>query len=1003
MFNKKIILCFSLLLFLIPSVSSAGITGKVQGKVKDSAGNPLPGANIVVIGTKRGAAASTNGSYTILSLAPGRYSISASMMGYNKVTHTNVQVNADRTTIINFVLKEAAIEGEEVVVTAERPLIEKDRTYSEYHVEAKDIEKLVSVASVGELLSLQPGLDIFGHGSIRGGDMTNLAADVVFYVDGVRSYSTDGLSFHNFVGIQKYSVESMSVLTGGLSAEYGNAQGGIINIVTKEGGDRLKFWIEYGLTPPGKRHWGINYYDSPLHRGHMHWDDPTWVNEVDSLTGEKIHQRTDYTDKFSQYLQVNVSGPTFIPSLSFFASTEWNKSAGGGIGAEFYGNKPFNVPQSSLKLTYRISPALKLKVGGVYNAQESWNGGPGQGGIRGLGDQGRNIFLPMHTSSAGKSFYQDYTTYVALTHLITPRLFYDFHVAWTGALQVAKDIPDSTTLSRLDNDGWFHLGRDAVSYGQSERNRLTMKFDLSYQTPFNHFIKTGVDFTQFQTWSNSIYEFPDQRSLLYLGKNHQLKKPLNPRQWAFYIQDKMEFEGLVINAGVRVDRFEPEYEIPVTVAIAASKYMYNTFTRFDYDEMRDRGLLRKAETKTVWAPRFGVAHPISERASLHFFYGHIYQLPSFYTMYGEKWRNREGTFDVDLNGDGVIGPNEQYNQLVEAVFFGNPDLGYEKTINFELGADWNFYKDFIISGTTYYKSASNQVTSHGDVHIHWWDSATKDKFSEPEFTQQATNGKHEDILGFEFSFRKRFSNHFAFELAYNLQWAMEGQAGLGSQYFAFDSSFVAGGNYWTRYKVDSTGKEYPSSLIGFLLPGLGRDANDFLEFWEEQGLIWEQVDTTHIWGADFYGSAPEEPKPGMDIRSTGKAQLYITTPKNFGPFGMLGEINLNLIYRMSTGGPFLYSPPGKQAEWRHSPLYYRIDLSFDKTFGSFYGVKPTFFVDIRNLFNQKLIGSNSDDYIRWGLHTPRPDNEEYLKYGDFSQHSYSGAPRYVRMGLRFSL
>jgi outer membrane receptor protein involved in Fe transport len=91
------------------------------------------------------------------------------------------------------------------------------------------------VKSVGELISLEPGMDINGRGMIRGGDMNSIAADVVYYVDGVKMISNDGLSLHNYTGVGKYDIESISIITGGLSAEYGNAQAGIINIVTKEG------------------------------------------------------------------------------------------------------------------------------------------------------------------------------------------------------------------------------------------------------------------------------------------------------------------------------------------------------------------------------------------------------------------------------------------------------------------------------------------------------------------------------------------------------------------------------------------------------------------------------------------------------------------------------------------------------------------------------------------------------------------------------------------------
>ena len=207
-----------------------------------------------------------------------------------------------------------------------------------------------------------------------------------------------------------------------------------------------------------------------------------------------------------------------------------------------------------------------------------------------------------------------------------------------------------------------------------------------------------------------------------------------------------------------------------------------------------------------------------------------------------------------------------------------------------------------------------------------------------------------------------------------------------------------------NYDADpETGKEIPKDLFSFYVLQFALKTNQHLDTLRATGLDPQPLGDTGIWYVDFYGSAPEQPKPGLDIRSTGKAQLYINTPHGFGPFGLLGGINASLIYRQVTGAPYLYSPPGQKSEWRHAPLYYRFDLTFDKTFGKVYGIKPTFFVDIRNLFNQKLVTSTSSDYVRWGLHRPRPDNEEFLKYGDYTQHSYAGSPRYVRMGLRVSL
>ena len=106
-------------------------SGKVSGKVIDSkTGGTLAGVNVFLEGNSYGA---TNefGEYVIINIPPGNYSIKASYIGYASYKVTNVRVSLDRTTTQNFKLSEAVIEGEEVVVLAERPLVYKDLTASQ--------------------------------------------------------------------------------------------------------------------------------------------------------------------------------------------------------------------------------------------------------------------------------------------------------------------------------------------------------------------------------------------------------------------------------------------------------------------------------------------------------------------------------------------------------------------------------------------------------------------------------------------------------------------------------------------------------------------------------------------------------------------------------------------------------------------------------------------------------------------------------------------------------
>lgn len=114
----------TLLFFLFPTHICAGITGKVTGQILDARTNePLIGVNVIVDGTHYGAATGQTGRYVLLNIPPGTYTLIIRMMGYQTKVVNNVNVSSDYTTTINAKLKTEVIAGEQVTVTAERPLI----------------------------------------------------------------------------------------------------------------------------------------------------------------------------------------------------------------------------------------------------------------------------------------------------------------------------------------------------------------------------------------------------------------------------------------------------------------------------------------------------------------------------------------------------------------------------------------------------------------------------------------------------------------------------------------------------------------------------------------------------------------------------------------------------------------------------------------------------------------------------------------------------------------
>ena len=104
---------------LLTGIVLAGTTGKLKGKVTDQqTGEPLIGANVLMIGTSFGAATNINGEYTIGNLEPGSYEVRFSYIGYQTKTISNVRINTDLTTELNMQIEPEGVQVGEVLVVA---------------------------------------------------------------------------------------------------------------------------------------------------------------------------------------------------------------------------------------------------------------------------------------------------------------------------------------------------------------------------------------------------------------------------------------------------------------------------------------------------------------------------------------------------------------------------------------------------------------------------------------------------------------------------------------------------------------------------------------------------------------------------------------------------------------------------------------------------------------------------------------------------------------------
>ena len=151
--KKKIIL----IIFLLCCSLHGGTDGTIRGKVTDKEGVPLPGANIYIPSISLGAAADLDGNYIILNIPVDDYDVIVQMMGYKKTTKKEVRVMMDQTVWLNFRLEEETVEGEEVIVLGERPLVEKGTTAKKVTVGKEAIQAL-PIRNLTDLYTLQSGV-----------------------------------------------------------------------------------------------------------------------------------------------------------------------------------------------------------------------------------------------------------------------------------------------------------------------------------------------------------------------------------------------------------------------------------------------------------------------------------------------------------------------------------------------------------------------------------------------------------------------------------------------------------------------------------------------------------------------------------------------------------------------------------------------------------------------------------------------------------------------------
>lgn len=707
-----------LLMLLFMGVVFAGETGKIAGTIIDaSTGEPLPGVNIVILGTTMGAASDVNGFYFILNVPPGVYTLKASLIGYTPVVEESVIVRADQTTTINFKLKQTVIKAKPVIVKAKRPIVKKDITASLITTDKEDLKK-IPVETVSGVISMKAGVTTGPSGDIhvRGGR----SGEVAYLIDGIPIVDPylNGLAVYVPTNI----IKQMDLVAGTFNAEYGNAMSGVVNIVTDEGSSKFRGSISAFVGDRLSNHTHI----------FEHIDDFYLLNDKD--------------------IRWNVSGPVPLSKkITYYFGGRYYKSDGWLYGINYYlptdtrydtiihghgdgsyiAMNPMTENLWNLKLTARPTNSTKISWINFYTYLHYKNY------IHSL------KWEPLATPHRVKEGWQ---SIISLNQVLSPKTFYSLKFSYYWS-QFRSFVYDSYYSLGYLFPYWgyfvsahqFRRGGVSASWYKRYTKSYFARFDITSQVTPIHMIKTGVQFTKYDLYRLSLnVDNPDTTppALPIIDTIADIDEYLHhPIEFSAYIQDKMEFKDMVVNAGIRFDWYDPKWKTWVDDS-APSPMIWDT-TRGPFPGYRD------VDPKYQISPRIGIAFPISASGIFHFSYGHFFQIPSYYYLY----RNSE--FEWAEYGGRL---------LTNRTIIGNADLKPQRTVAYEVGFKQALSENFGLEVIGYYKDVRDLV-------------ATKlmPSYVSGDYYMVYTNRDYANIRGLSFYLKFRNIGIFSGELDYTYQ------------------------------------------------------------------------------------------------------------------------------------------------------------------------------------------------------------------------------------------
>ena len=717
----KKFLSFFLFLILLGSIFAYAQeqTGEIVGTVKDAEGSPLPGVTIEARSpTHIGAATAVTddmGRFRLIGLTPGSFTITFSLPGFKKLIRKGIIVRLGKTFNLNVTLIQAAIE-EEVTVVGESPVVDIKKSSTTMNIGKEMFAKLPKGRNFTSVVTVAAGVNdepMLGGTSMDGAS----GSENMFFVDGV-----DTTSLYTGASAQRVLfefIEEVQVKSSGYEAEYGGSMGGVINVITRSGGN--EFHGEASL-----------YYRSDELHGPRR---PSLrLNPLDNTKAEYI---TYPEDNWYQYeAGFGLGGYVFKDRLWFFGNvmpriTRTERTV------EFLADGlEHTTTQKEYSYFFQgkltAQPFSGLRISGSFvNDFYKWRGALAS--LAGTSD-------PEYQFDIYGFDYPGWTAAFRADYIASDNLFFTLNGGYFRTNEKQLIGPDgpryyfratNATIPGVPPNlvrayGWYNYSYDdGYQTLKNIQNRLTGNWDFTYffDAGGEHVVKGGVQLVRIGQDVDDAYPYDYNR--LYWGRSYQspslgtvpttygyleVREPFGTKakihsiRWALFLQDSWTIANrLTLNYGLRAEKEDipsfsdlPEYqEAPI-------KFSFNDKIAprigFAYDVFGDNNL-------KVFAS-IGLYYDVMKLEMAEGSYGGFKWISHYYDIKTLDWTKFVETTHPDTSHPELYEYIESLNWRIPSFETTQPDMkpyskieytaGLQKKLGEDLSLTFRFLHNHII-------------------------------------------------------------------------------------------------------------------------------------------------------------------------------------------------------------------------------------------------------------------------------------------------------------------